>query len=492
MITDRDHPSAYYDHDQIAAYILRLCKFEKYYIASLHRLIEKKYYSDISRKTVERIVKKLESEGKISRAAEQTYYTTAAGQALLLELRGSETSTIQNSQNSDDGNGSKTLYEEWEGLNDKKNWLIRKMEKIVNEHAILDIKDEVGKKKRYDLNYLYLEYVLDAQDKRLVLKLKDHFQGMAAPYKVLPFTTRFTDSNLLDDMKAEFNRRWNYLSDKHTKAVFLTLTTDPKKFDSLQEASDSLFKNFKKLMDRFNRRYRRKTGEKLEYIFAFEFMPQKAIPHMHIVIFGTDYLDLRDYRKADENVTEKEKRKSVNKISEIWESYGQGKIVDVKSISKIKTLKGEIFWEFKRSNKPRDASKKISQVDYYLKKYLVKAIGIINEVNYQLKTAKSEKKSINSIKVECYKKLGVVPLYLATGKRFFGSSQIPKEANPDVPDLEKISMYDVILACYENSIPENIKEAMWNYGQGLKNSFRIRGGFGSLSLSNYSIDRGGY
>ncbi|MBA2864450.1 rolling circle replication-associated protein [Methanococcus maripaludis] len=489
MITDRDHPSIYYDHDQIAAYILRLCKFEKYYIASLHRAVEKRYYTNVSYKTIERIVKKLESEGKISRAAEQSYYTTAAGQALLLELTGSETSTIQNSQNSDDGNGSKTLTQNWDGVNDKKNWIIRKMERIVNENSVLDITDEVAKKKRYDLNFLYVEYVYDNSQKRLILKLKDHFQGMAAPYKVMPFSTRFTDTKLLQDKEREFDRRFAHLSKKHNKAVFLTLTTDPKRFDSLIEASDAMFKNFKKLMDRFNRRYRRKTGEKLEYIYGFEFSPVKAIPHMHIVIFGSDYLDLADHRKSEKNLTEKEKKKSVYAIRDIWSSYGQGEIVDIKSISKVNTLDKGAIWKFKRNSRPRDARKDDDSVLNYLKKYLRKTMRTIKRVTNILKSADKDH-PVAEIKKECYKQLGVVPLYMATGKRFFGSSLIPKEENPDIPDLEKISMYDVMLACYENAVPENIKEAIWSYNNGKQKS--RRGGFGSLSLSNYSIERGGW
>ncbi|MCS3902006.1 rolling circle replication-associated protein, partial [Methanococcus voltae] len=378
------------------------------------------------------------------------------------------------------------------GFNDKRNWTFKKAHQIVTDNNYLDITNDEHKKSRYDLNFFFVENVRDALEKKLILKLKEDFKFLdVTKFKILPFKTRFTDVNRINANLRDFNKKFDAMSNRHDKAVFLTLTSDPSLFDSIQEMADNLHKNYKKIFDRIQKRFIRKTNRKLEYIYSFEFSPKKALPHLHVVIFGTDFLDLRDYRKNAKNWTEQETTKTVFKLSEWWQSYGQGRTVYIYGIKRTLDKKTKNYkWVYKNpNNKPKDSTK--NDVKHYIKKYLIKSfysmkriLGILEDI----KRNASPTNNFNARKGEIYKSVGQLPFYYATNKKFWNSSRCPDEdEDPQQQDiqLEKIGIYEPMMACYSSAVPQFVYEAIHN---DIQNSKRRRGGFGSMGLSTPLID----
>jgi len=87
----------------------------------------------------------------------------------------------------------------------------------------------------------------------------------------------------------------------------MTLTTDPARYASLKGAYQGLLANFNHLMTWLVKRY----GSSLQYVVVPEFT-KKGVPHLHVVVLGVTWL-----------VSQAE-------LSEAWDRYGQGKIVDMR------------------------------------------------------------------------------------------------------------------------------------------------------------------
>jgi len=100
-----------------------------------------------------------------------------------------------------------------------------------------------------------------------------------------PFATRFNDSGRVNKAFAMLQDalEWGY---RHAEtAVFTTLTTDPKKFDTLLEAIEEINRNFHALTQWLKRSDSDgRPGEKLEYVKVLEFT-SKGYPHLHVLFF---------------------------------------------------------------------------------------------------------------------------------------------------------------------------------------------------------------
>ena len=460
LIDDTTFLNSFGKNENIVISILKLCKYQGYTIAGLWNYFKTVKGLSVSYSKIYRIVKELENKKFLDADGVGLYYTTQGGSSFLLDYLQSKTSTIQNTEKKENNKPH------WDGINDKQNWIIKKMRNITsnrmtfyfnNPYEADEDKKKIERYARYDLNFLFVEYVKDIIQKCLILK-RTHRQTGKVEFKKMPYTTRFTSINRIKENMKEFDRRFNYFSEKHNKAVFLTLTTDPKKFNNLNEACENIGKAFKKLMDYLNRRHKAENGGKLDYISAFEFSPSGGLPHLHIIIFGVDYLDLSDNRKKNDD--SKAKYKSVHKISELWEKYGQGKLVYIYGIRK---LKDGSRWTYK-DNRKRPKDDKKGDPALYLKKYLMKIFftlkgwkprkkqiklidgtikikeiegngGIINQIRFiefeLYKHYKGKPEQLKKIKKEMYndiyKQLGTLPFYLATNKRFYTSSKVPKK-----------------------------------------------------------------
>ncbi|WP_144240282.1 hypothetical protein [Natrinema altunense] len=163
-----------------------------------------------------------------------------------------------------------------------------------------------------------------------------------------PYKTRFTDEGRMDKAFARLQSalEFGYESAKH--AVFTTLTTDPKKHESLYEAILSINESFHRLtqmmktdpdtvadtrrssvpswtpdLDSSNFHFGAEGAvsgrprERLEYIKVLEF-DGGGKPHLHVLFFDPPTRDVDGMPWLLDK----------NELSHYWDKYGQGRIVD--------------------------------------------------------------------------------------------------------------------------------------------------------------------
>lgn len=248
------------------------------------------------------------------------------------------------------------------------------------------------KAKLANIREYYDYYLEEIADKTIVLVNKDAETPTEEDFKTLPYRTRFNDWSRSARALDKYEAAWNEAEKYYTNAVFLTLTTDPKKHPSLWRANRHMAVAWNRYTALLTKRaragfiYDLKTtrekilkkqgyteeeietilnsddfqqyiGQELEgrsfrprYIAVNEFM-ENGLIHMHIIVFGTSWIAKRE------------------QISEDWDRCGQGQIV--KALAVHRNPKTDI-WEWDGS-RPDDAKSGESPKDY-LKKYLNKAI----------------------------------------------------------------------------------------------------------------------
>lgn len=243
-----------------------------------------------------------------------------------------------------------------------------------------------------DIREYYNYYLEEIADKTIVLVNKDAETPTAEDFKTLPYRTRFNDWSRSARALDKYEAAWAEAEKYYSNAVFLTLTTDPKKHSSLWRANRHMSVAWNRYTALLTKRARdgfiddlrttraaslKKQGytaeevetlthsdefqqyldQELEgrsfrpkYVAVNEFM-ENGLLHMHIIVFGTSWIAKRD------------------QISEDWDRCGQGKIVKAIAVHR-NHVSG--IWEWNGS-RPDDASPGESPKDY-LKKYLNKAI----------------------------------------------------------------------------------------------------------------------
>jgi len=205
--------------------------------------------------------------------------------------------------------------------------------------------------------------------------LRARYDGIAPEWRVLKSQTRFTSKKRKKRLYARYYAAWEKASERHDEGVFLTLTTDWRRFSNLWDA----IKAVSVAWDRFRRwMERRNEGKRLEFIKVPEFT-EVGFLHLHVVVFGVSWLA----EKYD--------------ITEEWERLGIGKITYIYGIQKDKAT-GKWVW---KKRKPRGARKDVMS---YLKKYLSKVFDERREFKQNLSKSKQH-------------------LYWATLTRFFTVSR---------------------------------------------------------------------
>jgi len=242
----------------------------------------------------------------------------------------------------------------------------------------------------------YNDYLDDINDKMIVLTPKG---APDTEYWFMDYRTRFNNTSRQLTALDNFEDKWREAEEYYDSAVFLTLTTDPKLFPNLWEANRHMSVAWNRYVSyltqrgyaarrnelyaakayrlgrrltkedkdkgitldkKLTRAEKEEIREKLaesdlsyrpRYVAVNEFQKNGLI-HMHIMIFGRNWLDHR------------------NKISADWVRCGQGQIVDVCAVSR--NSKNEWLWT-NPNKRPADARKDES-AKQYLKKYLNKVI----------------------------------------------------------------------------------------------------------------------
>jgi len=228
-------------------------------------------------------------------------------------------------------------------------------------------------------------YLRRVGSKRIVLYNPDPYNPLE--FLIMKYKTRFTDRGRISKIIRTYEAVIQKSLENYNVGVFLTLTTDPKRFNNLIQA----YKFSLVAWNRF-RYYINKLKKKWSYVLVHEFT-KSGLLHLHVLIFGIE-------RIAD-----------IREISRIWSKIGMGRIVYI-----YKIIKRGNSWVWAKG-KPKDTN--TTTADSYLKKYLSKVLSSIRQV------------SNDNIDVLSLKNLA---LYWVSNKRFYTYSR-------DLGEKEDIKKY---------------------------------------------------
>jgi hypothetical protein len=168
--------------------------------------------------------------------------------------------------------------------------------------------------------------------------------SVQAPDIIIRYLTRFTSSARLYKIKQTYDMATGNARHRYKRAVFLTLTTDPKRFRSLWEANRHLGTALNQFMSFLQKRKK----QRLKYVAAYEFTKKTRLLHVHLIIYGTQWIAGKE------------------EISAVWQRCEQGKIIKVYQIRN-----DGAGWHWLRQ-RPQDAHNQTP--DDYISKYIRKAL----------------------------------------------------------------------------------------------------------------------
>lgn len=264
-------------------------------------------------------------------------------------------------------------------------------------HSLNDVKDAKLLTKEF------VKYLRSIDDKRLMLQEEtDHSKRLTMPYH-----TRFNNKHRKDEQWARYNTAWERADDLYTRGVMLTLTTDPKRYDSLLEMLVGLFEAWQDLHEALNQRY--KDDTRLDFIRALEFggsddSTHVGLPHLHVCIFGVPYI--------------------AHKWLKSYWADRHGQIVHIRGMNK----RGSESWVISTGEKQGHSAAG------YLGKYLSKTMDpIADDPDDMLDT-------VQSWQGESHRdsELWKLAMYWATGRQLWDSSHELKDTE-DPDRLEDIS-----------------------------------------------------
>jgi hypothetical protein len=319
------------------------------------------------------------------------------------------------------------------------------------------------------------------------------------------YKTRFNDDGRVSKQFARFNAALEYGYDHADNAVLTTLTTDPKRHDSLLDAIDAINENFNRLLSYFDSDPSTKADTRAadicgwrpgldddvtgrprcrpDYIKALEFT-EKGYPHLHVLFFDVPT------RESDGMPWLCDKPE----VAEKWADYGQGEIVDVYPLvyrddlddldPEFQTDEGFVDWyrfgdhdhaeEWVR-NRTRahdliefgddDTQAMESTAGAYLGKYLSATFGSLLEATESFDT-EAERRDSYADKAATWK----LALYWCTNRRFWSCSEsITKGIDPndhtqqpDVREAVRWCSLDSARAASESAIFDDLARRRWD------------------------------
>ena len=254
-------------------------------------------------------------------------------------------------------------------------------------------KQMLDEAKKLKISKCFDTYVSELKYKKIVLKRFYDAPTFYSKFLVIPYKTRFNDKRYLAKQLKHYNELWKIASSKFKHGVFLTLTTDPKRFKSIYHS----WKHFGKALNGFMSFLQKKFKVRPFYVCAYEFM-KNGLLHVHIVFFGLPYL----LPKKD--------------IIDEWMKLGQGMIVDVQAIQNSSGRWHRLGQFDERKLKERDAKG-------YLKKYILKSY--FDPLN--------------------------ASLYFTTNKRFWSYSY--RLYRPSELKKESLGVFYFLCSCFEWELP---------------------------------------
>ena len=252
------------------------------------------------------------------------------------------------------------------------------------------------------------------------------------------YSTRFNDVRKAAVSLKKFDHAVDVSLGEYRKAVFLTLTTDPKLFKNLWEANRSFSKSWNKFMSFITKKF---GGKRPKYINAFEYT-KSGLMHCHAIIFVEYLLDVR-------------------KISEEWSRIGQAEIVYIYALHNQIARGGkrrQWQWLKARPVDPRTGrpTRMRSGTDY-LKKYLKKATLAMTSSEWKGKDGKTHSEN----------KYDIQSLYWAHNKRFWTSSRSMLPVNEEELETESEEPKFAFLGVFWEEFADDVIDRMiyWRGGE---------------------------
>jgi hypothetical protein len=258
----------------------------------------------------------------------------------------------------------------------------------------------------------------------------------------LDYKTRFNSEKRLAKSFAQFNQGLEFAREEYSNAVFLTLTTDPSKHESISDMSDAISRNWSRLRSWISyesQDERRPNLSSFEYIKTLEFT-EKGYPHLHVLLFDVPEKNGKPYLCPK------------NMLSRKWDELGQGRIVDMQSLTYDSNLGEEYdpeegFIDYSESQKSTSETdldeREESEPDnisrqtagQYLGKYLSKSYAAMSSISEWSPDSSEDGSSSSdcsedeggdndSISTSEIAKIG---LYFATQKKIWTKSQAIQE-----------------------------------------------------------------
>lgn len=255
---------------------------------------------------------------------------------------------------------------------------------------------------------LFEEYLDDVESKVLVLK-----SLVEEGYLLLPYNHRFRRYRLRRILR-EYDRVWEALSSRYDVGVFMTITVDPKDYNSLYEIAREVPKAFNRLKSWIKKRLRFNPP----HIVVYEFQDSGRL-HLHVVFFGISRIGDKFTEITPELV-----RVGFGRISWVY-----------------KVVKTGDSWSWARE-KPRGAH---STPRDYLRKYLIKAFNLPDPGS-----------DVRELSVDKMK----IAMYWATGKRFFTYSRVARVGGRKVAAV--LRFYEFVGAFYVLDLPDYILDFALN------------------------------
>ncbi|MDQ2072714.1 hypothetical protein RBH20_09220 [Haloarcula sp. H-GB4] len=352
----------------------------------------------------------------------------------------------------------------------------------------------------------FTSYLNRIKDYKLLFDVHfvDRRGGESTKRMTKDYKTRFNDQGRVSKQFARFNDALEYGYENADNAVLVTLTTDPKRQDSLLDGIDSINENFNRLLSYFDSDPSTKdntrrsavpgwrhdldsevTGrprDRPDYIKALEFT-EKGYPHLHVLFF--------DVPTRDEDgmpwLCDKPE------VAAKWADYGQGEIVDVYPLTyrndldelelEFQSDEGFVDWyrfgdhdhgeqwvrERTRSHEliefGDESHEKESTAGAYLGKYLSATFGSLLDATESFEQGDEDRETYAD-KAATWK----LALYWATNRRFWSCSRSITEGidpndhlqDPDVREAVRWCSLDSVQATSESEIRDELARRQWD------------------------------
>jgi hypothetical protein len=159
--------------------------------------------------------------------------------------------------------------------------------------------------------------VLERRNKEVVASAPEELRDRP-DYLILPMASSLSSSSRASERWGTYATAWERAAREYRRGVVLTLTTDPSRFESLLEATESLYADLNRLRSWLAydpESGPSRPGYRPASVASIEFT-DSGLPHLHVAFFGVSWLTKQESlsRYCSENLD----RCSVVWLDRIW------------------------------------------------------------------------------------------------------------------------------------------------------------------------------